>query len=307
MMDYWVGRTGKCIQINTSKIDPSRLKRIYYDVDQTERWKEAIKDRQPRLEYVSGLQIRYLTELDPHHGRCAIVGAGPSIKDHIDEIRKFQDVDIIISLNGAHDYLIKHGVTPRIHIIFETDLESVEHSTCGPPHKDVYYYICSHCHQSIFESLEDYHRVAWHCFDEPPEYQALIAKLFPKQFMVGGGFVTLFKAINIASILGYRSFELFGCECSFTGENTHYEGYQNKTEEGTIVVAAGTLEEHKTFHTTPTLSFLASEVIRFCATNQRGIRIKVHGDGLLRHLHQMEYPEVYQDWVELYGPQNKTT
>jgi hypothetical protein len=155
--------------------------------------------------------------------------------------------------------------------------------------------VCSHCNQSVFRQLENYHRVLWHCFDEPPEYQALIAKLFPGEFMVGGGFVTFFRAINIASILGYRNFHLYGCDCSFDGNNTHLDGYHNMNKEVRLIVAAGTVDNHRVFHTTPSLSFLASEVIRFCDTNQRGLHLKVHGDGLLRHLHQMEYPEVYSE------------
>ncbi len=270
------------------------LKNIYYDADKTEAWRDLIKGRQSRLEYAAKQQIIHLTELVPHNGRCAIVGAAPSIKDHIEELKTFTNEDMIVSLNGAHNFLIENGITPRIHILFEIDLERVEQSTGGPPHKDVYYYICSHCNQSIFEQLRGCHRVLWHCFDEPPEYQGLIAKLFPKEFMVGGGFVTFFRAVNIAATLGFRNFDLFGCDCSFEGESTHFEGYQSKNAEIKMRVAAGTKDSYRMFNTTPSLSFLASEIIRFCDTQQRGISLKVHGDSLLRHLHQMEYPRLYE-------------
>ncbi len=278
-----------------------KLKAIHYDADKTEVWRSLIKDRQQRLEYAAKQleyaakqQIIHLTELVPHSGRCAIVGAAPSVKDHVDEIKKFTGEDMIISLNGAHNFLVENGIPPRIHILFEIDLERVETSTGGPLHNDIYYYVCSHCNQSIFKQLRDYHKVLWHCFDEPPEYQALIAKLFPNEFMVGGGFVTFFRALNIAATLGFRKFELFGCDCSFKGDSSHFEGYQTKSTGVKMTVAAGTENDYSLFDTTPSLSFLASEIMRFCDTQQRGITLKVHGDGLLRHLHQMEYPELYQ-------------
>jgi len=271
------------------------LKSIYYDADKTEQWRELIKNRQQYLEYAATLEIPHLVELMPHNGKCAIVGAAPSIKNHLDEIKKFQGIDLIISLNGAHKFLIENNIVPKIHVLFEVDLENVETSTGNPPHEDVYYYICSHCQESLFKQLEGYHRVLWHCFDEPPEYQALIAKLFPDEFMIGGGFVTFFRALNIASILGYRHFELFGCDCSFEGEDTHYVGYQTKNSEVKMTVAAGTKDNYRVFTTTPSLSYLASEIIRFCDTNQRGIEIVVRGDGLLKYLHKTEYSDLYKE------------
>jgi Protein of unknown function DUF115 len=269
------------------------LKTIYYDADKTEVWRELIKKRPDYIRYAATLEIPHLFEVPPHDGKCAIVGASPSVKDHLDEIKTFQENEMIISLNGAHNWLVKNGVPPRIHVFFEVDVEDVEVSTGGPPHKDTYYYVCSHCPDSIFNQLEGHRRVLWHCFDEPPEYQAMISKLFPGEFMVGGGFVTFFRAVNLAAILGYREFHLYGCDCSFEGDNSHYDGYRTQNVETKLVVAAGTKENYRIFTTNPSLSFLASEVIRFCDTNQRGIKIKVHGDGLLRHLHQMEYPGVY--------------
>lgn len=274
--------------------DKVELKKLYYDAGKTDVWRRLIKDRQGRLEYAAKQEIIHLTELVPHNGKCAIVGAAPSVRDYIDDIKKFTGEDMIISLNGAHNFLVESGIPPRIHILFEIDLERVEDSTGGPPHKDVYYYICSHCNQSIFKQLRSHHKVLWHCFDEPPEYQAFVLKLFPKEFMLGGGFVTFFRAVNIGWILGFRQFELFGCDCSFEGEISHYEGYHTKSTEQKMVVAAGAKDNYRVFNTTPTLSFLANEIIRFCDTNQRGITLKVNGDGLLRHMHQMEYPELYQ-------------
>jgi len=273
-----------------------KLKKMYYESGTTEKWNEILCERQARLEYSAKLRIPHLIEMEPHKGRCAIVGAAPSIKDHIEEIKaiKNEEFGLVISLNGAHSYLVNNEVPPNIHILFEIDIDDPETSCGGPPHRSVYYYVCSHCSQRLLMRLRGHHRVLWHCFDEPPDYQTLINRLFPSEFMVGGGFVTFFRAINIATILGYRTFEMYGCDCSFKGGSSHFEGYHTKDIEVTLTVAAGTEENYKIFKTKPSLSFLASEFIRYCDTNQRGLSIRVHGDGLMRHLHKMEFPEQYE-------------
>jgi|SRR5882672_1649018 len=272
------------------------LKKMYYASSTTEKWNNILQERQSRLEYAARLKIPHLIELEPHKGRCAIVGAAPSIKNHIEEIKaiKNEELGLVISLNGAHSFLVSSDIPPNIHILFEIDVDSPEISCGSPAHRSVYYYICSHCSQRLFMRLRNYHRVLWHCFDEPPDYQALVAHLFPNEFMVGGGFVTFFRALNIATILGYRTFEMYGCDCSFEGELSHFEGYHTKDKETILTVAAGTEEKYRIFKTKPSLSFLASEFIRYCDTNQRGLSIRVHGDSLMRHLHMMEFPEQYQ-------------
>ena len=99
--------------------------------------------------------------------------------------------------------------------------------------------------------------------------------------------------MNIALILGFRHFEIFGCDCSFE-TNSHIDGYPTVAKEPEMKVAAGTKNDYRMFKTNPSLSFLAKEFMEFCKVHQAGLRIKVHGDGMLRHLHQTEYPEQYE-------------
>src|SRR5882672_1286279 len=278
--------------------DELKATRIYYQADKTETWNRLATERRSKLEDIAKLDVPHLVQFPPHLGRCAIVGAAPSIKDHIEELKTFTDDDIIISLNGAHDFLIKHGIIPNIHILFEIDLQKAEDSCGGPPHKDVYYYICSICDQAIFKQLEGYKKVLWHCFDEDPRYQASVTKLFPNEPIIGGSHVTFFRALNIALTLGFGKFEVFSCDCSFEGENTHYDGYHTDGKEMKLKVAVGAVNKHRMFQTTPSLSHIANEFIRFCDAYQPELDLKVHGDGLLRHLHQSKYPDSYDMKLE---------
>lgn len=268
----------------------------YEAVIPTKTWYDSRIERIERLTFASKQKIPHLPQLEPHKGVAAIIGASPSIANHAEQIKaiKENEINIVMPLNGAHDWLVKNEIIPNIHVLFEIDLENPEQALGGSPHKDVYYYICSHADQKLFKDLENYHRVLWHCFDEPPEYQALIGKLFPGEFMVGGGHVTFFRSINIAIILGFRRFELFGCDGSFEGESSHYEGYHSYAGEGVMdVIAGGNGVPFKRFRTNPSLSFMTHEFLRFCEANQSGLKIRVNGDGLMRYLHQQTYPEQY--------------
>jgi hypothetical protein len=262
----------------------------------TKTWYDSRDERVARLVFASKQQIPHLPQLQAHNGVAAIIGASPSIINHKEQIKKIKEneFNIVMSLNGTHTWLLNNDIIPNIHVMFEVDTERPEQALGGPPHKDVCYYICSHCPEQLFKGMQEYHRVLWHCFDEPPEYQAIISKLFPTEFMVGGGHVTFFRSINIAIILGFRRFELFGCDGSFEGNMSHYEGYHSYSGELTMdVIAGGGDLPYKRFHTNPSLSFMTHEFLRFCDANQKGLKIYVHGNGLMRYLHQTTYPEQY--------------
>jgi len=265
----------------------------------TGKW-ELIRERQiKRLRFARKQKIPHLRHLLPCDGRAAIVGASPLVVNYLDIIRKIkaEELGLVWSINGAHDFLIKNGIIPNMHVLFETDLTDARQSLGGEPHQDVYYYVCSHSDPDVFRSLDGYHKVLWHCWNDPPEYQGIISRWFNGEFMIGGGYVTLFRSINIAIVLGYRCFDLYGCDSSFEGENTHINGYHNKTSEDKLTVWVGRSiedKDKKRFETLPTLAYNAHEFMRFCEIHQPSLSIRVNGNGLLPTLHKSKYPEQYE-------------
>ena len=252
----------------------------------------------PNIKYASKLKIPHLPQLQPHDGKMAIVGAGPSVSDYLDEIRAIKearDFNNLISVNGAHNWLVKSGVKPRIHIVFEPDLEDVRDALGGDPAEGVTYYIASQCDKKIFRQLEGHNRVIWHAFQPPQEYQQAIHRYFPGEFMVAGGYATFFRAISISVILGFRDFELFGIDCSFK-DSSHIDGYAIANVEPRTNVWGSDPRTNrlKKFTTQGGLAFQANEFIELCKHNHDGLSIRVHGDGLLRYLHEARYPEQYQ-------------
>lgn len=259
-------------------------------------WNEWKLECIPRLQHAALLKIPHLPQLLPHGGLCAVVGAAPSVQGYVDQIKTIAAgaSNRVLSVNGAHSWLLKNGVTPHIHIISEMDLDDVEVALGGAPHPEVTYYLASYCSPRLFEQLKGHHCVLWHPYCWPQGYQEAIASHFPGEFMVGGGFCTLFKSMIITIILGYRELELFGVDSSFEG-SSHVDGYALADKEPRVTVwgANPTHTKVKKFTTQGGLAFQASEFVEFCKHYQSVLRLRIRGAGLLRYVHESRYPEQY--------------
>lgn len=275
----------------------SDLKEIKFDIQNHVEWDTWKETCIPRMRHAASLDIMHLPCLDPHEGTCVIVGAAPSVTAHVDDIKALiSDKNTIMSLNASHHWLLCNGIKPNVHVLFEHDLETVETSLGGPPDESVTYYVCSHCAPKLFEELKTHKVVLWHAFIPGEGYDKAVAEIFPGEFMVAGGYATFFRTLTIGLILGYRDFDLFGCDSSFDGPSSHLEGYAIANKEKRVVVWARDPEdkERRRFTTQGGLAFQANEFVNFCAKYQAGMRLRIHGDGLLRYLHESRYPEQYQ-------------
>lgn len=260
------------------------------------KWEEWKQDCIPHLQHATTLKIPHLPQLLPHEGVCAIVGAAPSVQGYVDQIKSIAEgkFNRILSVNGAHAWLLKQQIPPHIHVISEMDLDDIRVALGGDPHPEVTYYVASYCNPVLFEQLKEHRCVLWHSYCWPQGYQQAIATHFPGEFMVGGGFCTFFKSMIIPIVLGYRELELFGVDSSFEG-SSHVGGYvlANKEPRVTVWGANPSHTKVKKFTTQGGLAFQASEFVEFCKNNQANLRLRIHGDGLLRYIHESRYPEQY--------------
>ncbi len=272
------------------------MRPVQFEIQTILDWDDWKQTCIPRLRHARGLDIPHLPQFHPHLGKCAIVGAGPSVKHYVEQIKAIGagDLNLVLTVNGAHDWLIQQDVPPDIHVVSEMDLEDARVALGGHPHPDVAYYICSYCAPSIFLQLASYRRVLWHAFCAPQGYQQAIAKYFPGDFMVAGGFCTFFRTLTIATILGYRDIELFGIDSSFE-DSSHVDGYVLADKEPRIKLwgADPNHVDLRQFTTQGGLAFQVREFLDYCKHNQAGLSLRVHGDGLLRYVHESRYPEQY--------------
>lgn len=229
-------------------------------------------------------ELHRLRQLPEHEGSCVIVGGAPSIETRVEEIRNVakNPYNIICSVNCVHNWLISRGVVPAIHVVFEDDIDPAV--VLGKPHEDVVYYVCSQCPPKVFDFFEGHKVVLWHYWDADKTYDKLINDLFPGEFMVGGGYPTLFRTINIAVLLGYREFDLFGVDSSFEDdERQHFNGYPTKPNPAGL---ADIWVKGKKFRTLGALALQAKFLSKFCKDNPNSIKVRVHGEGLLPYMLQ---------------------
>lgn len=270
------------------------LRPVKFDIQKVLEWDDWKNECIPRMQHAATLEIAHLPKFLPHEGKCAVVGAAPSVKNYVEEIKELggTEPNIVMSVNGAHGWLIKNSIIPNIHVISEMDLTNVREALGGDPHEGVAYYISSYCDPVIFQQLEGFRRVLWHPYCAPEGYQQAVAELFPEEFMVAGGFCTFFRTMSISIVLGYRELELFGVDSSFDG-SSHVEGYALADKEARISIWGANPDGLRKFTTQGGLAFQAKEFLEFCEINQEWLRLRIHGDGLLRYLHEGRYPEQY--------------
>lgn len=224
-------------------------------------------------------ELRRLKQLPEHEGSCVIVGGAPSIETRVKEIRNAAEnpYNITCSINCVHNWLISRGVIPSIHVVFEDDINPA--IVLGKLHPDVVYYVCSQCPPHVFDYFSKNKVVLWHYWDADKEYDKAINTLFPGEFMVGGGYPTLFRTINIAILLGYREFDLFGVDSSFEDDDKqHFAGYPTKPNPAGL---ADIWVGDKKFRTLGALALQAEFLRKFCKDNSNNVKVRVNGEGLL--------------------------
>jgi hypothetical protein len=158
-----------------------------------------------------------------HDGRVAIVAYGPSLKETwqylATERRAFGTK--IVSVSGAHDFLIERGIVPDYHI----EVDPREHKAwfTRNPHPDVTYWPASCCHPVLIDNLvEKRSKVAlWHVYNSDTDRKIVDSTgPDPGGWLICGGGSVACRAVNVMYTQGFRSFSIYGMDCSFepTGE-----------------------------------------------------------------------------------------
>jgi len=262
--------------------------------------RDQTHDAASHMRYAATLGLPELTKRQvPRLGRAVIVGGGPSIKGEIETIRSLaaDKNNAVFAVNWTHTWLLQNGITPRGCVFFEIDAEP--DTVLESAHPDVTYFICSHCHEKTFDMLAGKKRVLWHSPPNSDPERVVAEELFQSSEHVGGGISTFTRTMSIALYLGYRHFDLFGCDSSFPEEEgTHVDGYQTVMDakvDGMFVYARSlTTGQVRRFRTLGYLALQAEEFKIYCEQNHQHFSLRVYGDTLLRYIHKETYPDQYE-------------
>ncbi len=142
-----------------------------------------------------------ITPSGPHKRSLAIVGGGPSIIDHIPELREWQGD--IWAINRTPDYLASHGIASTL---VSVDAADNADEFCNPSNVEAAIF-SSWCAPSIVERYRD----------------VFVFDMFPAVEHGIVGTTTTAGTMGIVALkLGYVDITFFGCEGSFTGRDHAY-------------------------------------------------------------------------------------
>ena len=199
-------------------------------------------------------------------GVLSIICYGPSLRDTWQYIKR-----PIMTISGAHDFLIKRGVIPDYHVDCDPRDDKIEQ--IGPPHKDVIYCMATCCHPKMWEHLAGHNVQLWHLHNDK-HTEDWVRLNDPGANMLGGGSTAGMRALEVASMLGFRKFEIHGMDNSSDANGQRHAGPHNGKAQNEISVFIDGVG----FKSSPQMVEAAKEMITFIQNYDA--EIVFHGHGL---------------------------
>lgn len=217
-----------------------------------------------------------LGQVPAHHQEIAIVGGGPSLAHHLDELRaRIKRGAKVIALNGAPHFLAGHGIRTDIQVVIDARAKNLQFVR---PAMAAEYWLASQCHPDLFDELAGERVSLFHM------NTAGMAEILPESEdranLISSGSTVGLAALVLAFNQGFREITLFGFDSSY-GESHH--AYDQPTNDGDTVIEATAGGQN--FKTTP---WMVQQVNEFQILAQQltdaNATINVTGSGLLPHV-----------------------
>jgi uncharacterized Rossmann fold enzyme len=205
------------------------------------------------------------------HGEqvLSIACYGPSLADTWQDLKH-----PIMSVSGAHDFLVERGVIPDFHV--DCDPRDHKAALLNKPQKETLYCMATCVHQSMWERLAEHKVELWHLHNGPTTDDWLSAN-DPGANRLGGGTTAGARAMEVGSMLGFKRFQIHGMDCSFRGDMRHAGKHGGKPQNAVECNVNG-----KWFVSSPQMIEAAREIITFISNYD--VEIFFHGEGLQQHM-----------------------
>lgn len=215
---------------------------------------------------------------NPKDKPLLIVGSGPSLAETLPLLRETDGH--IMAINEAHDWLLEQGIRPRYY--GQMEISPWPKDVLTNPQQDCVYLLPSMSAPENFDRLEGQHVVIWHA-------ECGIGGLPKGTLMVWGSGVFSVRAINLGMVLGYRKFEMFGCDACFR-EKTHVDRDRDVARSDALD-AEWNGKHYKSAHY---LLKGVHDLRRFCEGFHHWFSLKCHGEGLMQTVHRDLFPQQYE-------------
>src|SRR5262245_20476366 len=98
------------------------------------------------------IQIPILAPQPARAGSCIFVAGGPSLRDHLEEIRaRKANGEYILTSNNTHDYLVDHGIIPNACLLLDPK-EQVKNYV-DKHQTDTAYFVSSCAHPLVVQKV----------------------------------------------------------------------------------------------------------------------------------------------------------
>lgn len=161
-----------------------------------------------------------MTKKPACEGSLIFVAGGPTLLDHIDEIRdRSKNGEYILTSNNTYDFLVSHGIIPNGCLIFDPKKRVAGYVT--NPQMNTTFFLGVTVVRAVFERFAGFNvqKVLIVYGMEGEEdlnlQQALYPLAQPKDYLVGGTMTPL-RAMPFACMMGYKSIDYYGMDSCFS-------------------------------------------------------------------------------------------
>jgi len=220
--------------------------------------------------------------------KIAICGGGPSLDDHVDDLKTF---DQVMTCGSAHDHVVSLGVTPTFACAVDAMPDAKDYFK--NPQEKTTYLLASQCDPSLFDQLEGQKMAMWHFRGQIDKQE-----VFNGESQIGWGCMIGVIAIQLALSLGFQELHFFGFDGNHRGDKHHA---YDVGEHGDLIVQRGIVPvsiNGREFYTTTALIGQMENIFDiFASPDGNYLKGYVHGDGLWADVIKASPPEMSQ-WLQ---------
>lgn len=227
------------------------------------------------------LDVEWFTGMPDHRGTLVLVCGGPSMKDHIQEIKDHRKRGAkIATVNNAMRYLLSLGIKPDHHIILDARPENIEFLQDAP--EGIRYFLASQCDPSLFAALRHRDVILWHNgIGDGEEIFKLCEGIEKDCIVVPGGCTVGLRSLWLARGSGYTKVHVYGMDSSYSGGEHHAYKQALNDDDATIEVVLG----DKRYVCAKWMARQANDFQRaYPQLTGVGMKLWVHGAGLIPDL-----------------------
>lgn len=208
-------------------------------------------------------------------GSLAIVGGGPSLRRHLDEVRR---CDAVLACASTHDFLVDHGIIPHYAAFVDSLPGAVNYLTM--PQRDTVYLLASLLEPKFFEKLKDHQVLMFHVGEQVDH------ALYGDEKPLAYGCACGINALGLGLCLGYQDFHIFGFDGNYEVADGRVMTHAYDVSEDAWMpnqaewVSVG----ERRFLTHKAIIVMLAQFFSAIEVNGRYHRTTIHGDGMLAEM-----------------------